>query len=238
MDNTPRQVLKELIATHGPTLTDNPQRCKGLLLDRCQAQRLEVNLLTDALEEHVHTDLRQASVTPYPVLQARLVKRLQDNKGTAEDKARWAVDSWALALGVIQVEPTPPKTTSLVSPPPPPIRPAPVTTSAPPPPKPVILEAAPPPPTPVAFNAAPPLPKPVPAKPAPQPVVISANQVASRQSMGGFCLGKFLILCMIAGVLAVWASTNWTGIIGNENITGFFLIMLVLGVIGLFAKRK
>lgn len=107
MDNTPRQVLKELLVTHGPTLMDNPQRCKGFLLDRCQAQRLEVNILTQALEEQVVADLRQQAVssTPYPVLQARLVKRLQDNRGITEEVARWGVDSWALALGVIQTEP-------------------------------------------------------------------------------------------------------------------------------------
>lgn len=112
MDNTPRQILKELVATHGPALTDNPQRCKGMLLDRCQDQKLEVNLLTQALEEQVPADLRQISTgTPYPILQARLVKRLHDNKGIAEEYARWAIDSWALALGVvIQTEPAAPKT--------------------------------------------------------------------------------------------------------------------------------
>lgn len=105
MDNAPRQVLKELIVTHGAALVDNPQRCKGLLLDRCQEQRREINILIQALEEQVTFDLRQASVTPYPILQARLVKRLEDMRAMTEEAARWGVDSWALALGVIQQEP-------------------------------------------------------------------------------------------------------------------------------------
>jgi hypothetical protein len=35
------------------------------------------------------------------VFLARLTKKLQDNLGLAEEAARWAVESWALALGVI-----------------------------------------------------------------------------------------------------------------------------------------
>ena len=34
-------------------------------------------------------------------MMARLTKRLQDDLGLAEDGARWAVESWALALGVL-----------------------------------------------------------------------------------------------------------------------------------------
>jgi hypothetical protein len=50
------------------------------------------------------------------VFLARLTKKLQDNLGLTEEAARWAVESWALALGVISEADTAP--VDLSSPPP------------------------------------------------------------------------------------------------------------------------
>jgi hypothetical protein len=48
----------------------------------------------------VAADLLAASEgVPREVLRARLTQRLRDNLGLTEESARWAVDSWAFALG-------------------------------------------------------------------------------------------------------------------------------------------
>lgn len=106
MDELPRQKLGELLATYGRSLCDDPRRCEGLLRDMCGAHKREVNVLVSALKEHIATDLLSSSVSNQPreVLLARLTKRLTENLGLAEDAARWAVDSWALALGIITLQ--------------------------------------------------------------------------------------------------------------------------------------
>jgi hypothetical protein len=103
MNDVPRQKLCELIATYGRSLCDDSRRCEGLLRDLCGEHRREIHVLVSALKERVAIDLVSSSASrlPHEVLLRRLTKRLRDNLGLAEDAARWAVDSWALALGVI-----------------------------------------------------------------------------------------------------------------------------------------
>jgi len=102
MDNQPRQKLREIITTHGKSLCDDPRRCEGLLRDLCGAHTLEMNLLVNAMKQRVAADLlaRQPAV-PTDMLLARLTARLRDDLGLTDDSAAWAVDSWAIALGVI-----------------------------------------------------------------------------------------------------------------------------------------
>ncbi len=102
MDDLPRQKLGELIARYGHALSDDPRRTGALLRDFCGEYKREIFVLVSALREQVAVDLlaSQGSV-PREVLLAQLTRRLQDNLALAEDAARWAVESWALALGVI-----------------------------------------------------------------------------------------------------------------------------------------
>ena len=63
------------------------------------ANRREVNVLINGLRERVPADLLNSSTAvPVELLIGRLTKRLQDNQGLTEEMARWAVESWALAL--------------------------------------------------------------------------------------------------------------------------------------------
>lgn len=102
MHELPRQKLCELIATYGRSVCDDPRRCEGLLRDYCGVYKREIHVLVSALKERVAADLLGShSGVPREVVIARLTKRLQDDLGLAEDAARWAVESWALALGVI-----------------------------------------------------------------------------------------------------------------------------------------
>lgn len=102
MSDVPRQTLRTLIAKHGRDLCSDAGRCEGLLRDYCGGYRREVNILMGALKERVPLDLLAAqSTVPRELLLARLAKRLEDQLAFTEDAARWAVESWALALGVV-----------------------------------------------------------------------------------------------------------------------------------------
>jgi parallel beta-helix repeat protein len=102
MNDLPRQKLCEIIVQYGRSVCDDPRRCEGLLRDLCPDHRREVFVLASALKERVAAELIASSAgVPYEMLLARLANRLQDNLGLAEDAACWAVETWALALGVI-----------------------------------------------------------------------------------------------------------------------------------------
>ncbi|MFO1433569.1 MAG: formylglycine-generating enzyme family protein [Candidatus Competibacteraceae bacterium] len=100
MHDLPRQVLCELLAKHGTSLCTDPRRCEALLRDYCGRNKREIFVLISALKERVATELEQAT-TPPTLLMASLAERLHTNLGLAEEFAWWAVESWALALGVI-----------------------------------------------------------------------------------------------------------------------------------------
>jgi len=96
-----RDKLAELIGRFGLDLCDDPRRCEALLRDVCGEHRREINALVSATREGVGTELRQSSTgVPKELIVARLTKRLHEDVGIAEDLARWAVETWAIALGL------------------------------------------------------------------------------------------------------------------------------------------
>ncbi len=102
MNKLPRQTLREIVARHGRSVIEDPRRCAGLLRDYCGEYRREVSVLVMALEERVAADMLTAPAsTPHEVLLARLTQRLCENLALSEGAARWAVGSWALALGLV-----------------------------------------------------------------------------------------------------------------------------------------
>ena len=125
MNDLPRQKLCELIAKYGESLCDEPLRLEGLLRDLCPKDRGAVNLLVNAIREGVANELRNHSVSvPIELTLARLTKRLRDHQVVTEEGARWAVESWALALGKISAaQLTKPKQPAAAKPTPAPQRP-------------------------------------------------------------------------------------------------------------------
>jgi hypothetical protein len=98
----PREKLKELVERNGDSLLEDRDRCEGLLKDYCGGHRREISALVGALEERVPMELRsswQTAMTP-EAMRARLVQRLEDNRGLAPEIASYAVDTWSYALGV------------------------------------------------------------------------------------------------------------------------------------------
>lgn len=101
MNDRPRRTLRELVARHGRALAADPRRCEALLRDYCGEYRREVSVLVMAVEERVAQELLAPGATPRELLLARLSQQLCDQLALSEEAARWSIDSWALALGVM-----------------------------------------------------------------------------------------------------------------------------------------
>lgn len=98
----PREKLKELVEKNGEGLLQDRDRCEGLLKDYCGGHRREISAIVGALEERIPLELKsswQTAMTP-EAMRARLVQRLEDNRGLAPEIANYAVDTWSYALGV------------------------------------------------------------------------------------------------------------------------------------------
>ena len=102
MNDLARQKLREILMQYGCSVCDDPRRVRALLADHCPDLKREVHLLAFAAEQRVAAELATASTAvPWSALSGRLVRRLVDELAVAEDAARWAVESWAVALGRI-----------------------------------------------------------------------------------------------------------------------------------------
>jgi len=105
MNNLPRQMLHQILAKYGKDICSDARRCENLLNDLCGSYRREINVLVNAIEERIPLDLLAgAGSTPPELLLTRLERRLEDQTGLTAEAARWAVESWALALGVVTNE--------------------------------------------------------------------------------------------------------------------------------------
>lgn len=103
MHNEPRQKLRKLLIEYGRSLCDDPRRCEALLKDYCGHYKREIFVLVSALRNRVADDLLKASSgVPQSILLARLNKQLEEELAMTPEAAHWAVESWALALGVFQ----------------------------------------------------------------------------------------------------------------------------------------
>jgi formylglycine-generating enzyme required for sulfatase activity len=99
MNDSVRETLKKLVAQYGVDLCANRQRLEGLLRDFCGQHRGEIAVLVAAVREGVAADLLKVSGAQVDALLFhRLVRRLCDDAGIAQDNAEWAVNSWAYAL--------------------------------------------------------------------------------------------------------------------------------------------
>lgn len=102
MNDLPRHTLARIISENGRAICATPKRVEALLRDLCGAHRREINIIVGALEERVAADLMSAgNSVPREVLLARLAARLRDNLAYTPEAARWGVETWAFALGIM-----------------------------------------------------------------------------------------------------------------------------------------
>jgi tetratricopeptide (TPR) repeat protein len=104
LNDQPRQQLQHIISHYGRSVCDDTKRCEALLRDFCPEHKRELNLLIAVLKEGIPQQLLKP--TPHIAIDftvKRLAQNLHENLGTVEHFAFWAVESWALALNVIQL---------------------------------------------------------------------------------------------------------------------------------------
>jgi len=105
MKDPAQQALGELITQYGRALCDDPRRLRALLSDLCPGSKREVHVLLSALEQRVPQELANtADSSPWEVIVGRLSRRLVEEAAIIEDMARWAVESWAVALGCLTLD--------------------------------------------------------------------------------------------------------------------------------------
>ena len=102
LDNHPRHQLRFIIDNYGRSIIDDPRRCRGMLKDLAPKHQRETNLLMLALDQKLVAELTQKTHTPILMHLDILAQRLHNNVGIQKDYAVWAIESWALALDVIQ----------------------------------------------------------------------------------------------------------------------------------------
>jgi hypothetical protein len=128
MNQAVRDKLCQMLAKYGSPLVEDPRRCEGLLRDLCPQDKREIHVLLGALRERVPAELAAPAMRRGAAAAiGRLTKRLEENLALAEEPARWAVESWALALGVVTpkqlaaARPRKPKPPAIAPPAPPPV---------------------------------------------------------------------------------------------------------------------
>jgi formylglycine-generating enzyme required for sulfatase activity len=105
MPDIPRQKLLEIISRFGIEVSENPKRCQSLLRDFCgNEHKKEVAVLVLAITEGLTKELRNSQTVgiPLKLLTARHAQRLIDSVGIMPELARWGVETWGYALGVLQ----------------------------------------------------------------------------------------------------------------------------------------
>ena len=100
MNELAAEILTAMIERYGVGLARDPVRCEGLLRDSCRCNR-EIFVLIHAIRQKVPADLLEPRhALPQALLRGFLAKRLQDELAFSDEAARWAVATWASALGI------------------------------------------------------------------------------------------------------------------------------------------
>ena len=112
--NDIRRTLRGVIREYGPGACEPPSRMRGFLNDLCPEQKAEINLLISALTACPLAYFQAVKKGQAERLLVLKVEVLRYDLSITAEAAHWAVESWALALGVVEkplprpVEPPPP----------------------------------------------------------------------------------------------------------------------------------
>lgn len=101
MNEEAARILASLVTRYGTSVALDPLRCEGLLRDTCPKCHREIFVLVNAVRKQVPADLLTPRHSlPPSLFRGFLVKRLQDELGFSDEAAHWAVNTWAVALGL------------------------------------------------------------------------------------------------------------------------------------------
>lgn len=100
MNDSVREALARIVARHGAALASDARRCEALLKDHSGQHPREIFLLVSVVEEGLTRELVASNGVATGMLIGRLAARLVERRAISESAARWAVASWAVALGL------------------------------------------------------------------------------------------------------------------------------------------
>ena len=117
MSPQPRDVLVDIVAKYGLPVLTTPLRCEGLLKDYCGEHRREIAALMKCLRAGVINQLGQQNGTPIKTVCSRLSQTLEQDSEMPKAMAQWTIESWAVALGLLDPTAATALFPDLVSPP-------------------------------------------------------------------------------------------------------------------------
>jgi formylglycine-generating enzyme required for sulfatase activity len=111
MQESYQQTLRQIVEKYGHAVCDDSARVRGLLQDYLGSRpgkfRQAIHVLLTALDAGVPRNLLGCQGRePIDGLMRRLARQLEDNTAITEDAARWAVETWAFALGLTATQAT------------------------------------------------------------------------------------------------------------------------------------
>ncbi len=98
-----REQLIRIVQEYGADILKDPKKVNGLLKDFCPEEpRGKIFAITQCLREGIAKELIDSSKRKtIRIDMSRLIRKIHDNFGLKEDISRWAVETVALALGII-----------------------------------------------------------------------------------------------------------------------------------------
>lgn len=101
MSSKPRDVLIEIVAKYGDPILTTPTRCEGLLKDYSGEDRREISALMTCLRSGVVEQLCELNETSIKAACPGLALKLGQNSTISSALAIWTVESWAIAIGLL-----------------------------------------------------------------------------------------------------------------------------------------
>lgn len=99
---TVRWMLRELAGQHNLILWNAPDRYHQGLTAACPDRHREIQLIVSAIDCEIVSEMRRLGRTAIiSLLLPKLSRWLTRQSGIHIDEAVWAVNSWAMALGII-----------------------------------------------------------------------------------------------------------------------------------------
>lgn len=105
LNEHPRLQLEFIVTKFGHGIFEDENLLEAMLWDLCPEHQREVRLLVMAIKEKIAEDLLNPRIEVSLELRIeRLSRRLYDSWGITEELAKWAVESVALALNIMQAD--------------------------------------------------------------------------------------------------------------------------------------
>ncbi len=97
-----RRTLCGIIREHGPEVCEPPTRVRGFLNDLCPEEKADINLLMTTLTACRLAYFQAVKRGQAERLLALKINSLHYDLSITKEAAHWAVETWALALGVVE----------------------------------------------------------------------------------------------------------------------------------------